>query len=145
MSFVPIKNDEAMNAIADLTPSRAQTVSAREPRIAVITAGQKASLIFRRAQHEYNRGLKYSSLQTAKYALKLAERNGEYCRAYILGYLAQLKLELAQPERALLYALHAVNALDPTDREYAEDIRYYRLLVEYMERQCGERITCKIA
>jgi hypothetical protein len=106
---------------------------------------QKASVIFRRAQHEYNRGLKYSSLQTAKYALKLAERKGEYCRAYVSGYLAQLKLELGQPERALFYALQAVNALDPHDREYAEDLRYYRLLVEYVERHCEQKMTCKLA
>lgn len=117
-----------------------------EPRLSEVElTEQKASVIFRRAQQEYNRGLKYSSLQTAKYALKLAERNGEYCRAYICGYLAQLKLELGQPERALFYGIQALNALDPQDIEYAEDVRYYRLLLEYIERQCSEKVTCRIA
>lgn len=105
----------------------------------------KASVIFRRAQEEYNQGLKYSSLQTAKYALKLAVRNKEYCRAYIFGYLAQLTLELGQPENALFYAVHALNSLDPNDREYAEDIRYYRLLVKFVEKQCANKVTRKTA
>lgn len=105
---------------------------------------QKAAIIFKRAQEEYNRGLKYSSLQTAKYALKLSERNGEYCRAYICGYLAQLKLELAQPEKALFYSLLAISALNPNHKEYKEDISYYKLLVKHMEDKVGEKVICKI-
>ena len=105
---------------------------------------QKAAIIFKRAQEEYNRGLKYSSLQTAKYAMKLAERNREYCRAYICGYLAQLKLELRQPEKALFYALLAISALNPNHKEYNEDVSYYRLLVKHMEQKVGEKVLCKL-
>jgi hypothetical protein len=104
-------------------------------------AGQRAAVIFRRARQEYNRGLKHTSLQTALYALKLAERGGEYCRVYICGYLAQLKLEQGQSERALSYALQAIRALNPKDREYAEDVSYYRMLVEYIQQQCGQVVT----
>ena len=90
---------------------------------------QKAERIFQRALSEYNDGHPYNALQTARYALRVARRSGEYCKAYICGFLAQLKAELGQYEMAKMYCRKAISNLEKFHIAYKDDKKYYEMLM----------------
>jgi len=93
-----------------------------------LSFGQQASVFFKRAVFEYNKGMKNSALETAKLALTQAEYSGEYITVYINGFLAQLYEELNQFETALNFCQKALGELKMTDEDYKEDLQYFTAL-----------------
>ena len=96
---------------------------------------QQALRIFERAISAYNEGQKYFALQTARYALKIARRNGEYIKAYISGFLAQIKLELGQVHLAKSYCMQAIQSLEKFHIDYEKDKGYYETLLRSIESE----------
>ena len=92
--------------------------------------GRQASVFFKRAVFEYNKGLKNSALETAKLALTQAEYSGEYITVYINGFLAQLYAELNQFEVAFGFCQKALGQLNKADEDYKEDLQYFTALKE---------------
>ncbi len=95
-----------------------------------LSFGQQASVFFKRALFEYNKGMKNSALETAKLALTQAEFSGEYITVYINGFLAQLYSELEQYETALGFCSQALEDLKSADADYDEDLQYFTALKE---------------
>lgn len=94
---------------------------------------QQALKIFQKALDDYNQGHQYNAMQTAKYALKVARRTGEYCKAYICGFLSQLKQDLDQREYAKMYCLQALQSLEKFHIDYKEDKAYYEQLLRNID------------
>lgn len=109
----------------DITPLlEASNVTIQQP------VDSDAARIFRKAIRAYNNGQVYNALQTARFALRQARKTGEYCKAYIYGFLAQLKLELNQSRIAKYYCLQAISALQKEHLDYAEDKQYYHMFLK---------------
>ena len=110
-----------------------ETQTNRKHKSRIYQNPQQAVRIFQRAVDAYNKEQVYNALQTARYALQVARRTNEYSKAYICGFLAQLKWELCQFQLAKNYCLQAIQSLEKFHIDYQEDKNYYESLYRTIE------------
>jgi cobalamin biosynthesis protein CbiD len=94
---------------------------------------EKAARIFNQAKTAYEKGHRYYAMQTARYALHVARKSGEYCKAYLYGFLAMLKWELGQYKLAAYYCRQAMQSLWSYHADYRNDKKYYESMLKAIE------------
>ena len=86
---------------------------------------RQAALFFERAINEQNKGLNHSSVETARFALQLANVAQDYIAVYINGFLAHKMLAAGQQGAAYQHVRAALDGLDNNDDDFKDDLSYY--------------------
>ena len=94
---------------------------------------ETAAVFFERAIEESNKGLTHSAIETASFALKLADYSNDYVAVYINSFLAQHYLEVREFHMAISHCLNAIELLDEQHEDYREDHSYLQALQNTIE------------
>ncbi|PSR04417.1 MAG: hypothetical protein BRD50_03705 [Bacteroidetes bacterium SW_11_45_7] len=89
---------------------------------------RQSAIFFERAINECNKGLNHSSIETARFALQLANVAGDYLAVYVNGFLAHRLLANHQYRAAYQHVKAALDGLDKRNRHFQEDLSYYLTL-----------------
>lgn len=98
---------------------------------------RQAAIFFERAINECNKGLNHSSIETARFALQLANVVEDYLAVYINGFIAHKMLANGQYRAAYEHVKAALDGLNKNDRHFREDLSYYlNLQSEILGQAC---------
>ena len=89
---------------------------------------RQAAIYFERAINESNKGLAHSAIDTARFALQLANIAQDYLAVYINGFLAHRLLASNQCKAAYEHVKEALDGLAKDDEHFEEDLSYYLTL-----------------